>query len=90
MSWNRWERRIDASILGKETIKDGRIVVQSQEVRSHFHGHVSLLGAKEPYSPWFWGPTNPTLGDPDRSNGEVVDYADRTGAFTTYVHPIGD
>ncbi len=88
MSWNRWERRIDASILGKETDKDGRIVVQSQEVRSHFHGHVSLLGAKEPYSPWFWGPTNPKLGDPDRSNGEVVDYADRTGAFTTYVHPI--
>jgi TolB protein len=90
MSWNRWERRIDASILGKETIKDGRIVVQSQEVRSHFHGHVSLLGAKEPYSPWFWGPTNPKLGDPDRSNGEVVDYADRNGAFTTYVHPISD
>jgi TolB protein len=88
MSWNRWERRIDASILDKETTKDGRIVVQSQEVRSHFHGHVSLLGTKEPYAPWFWGPSNPKLGDPDRSNGEVVDYADRTGAFTTYVHPI--
>ena len=90
MSWNHWERRIDASILGKETIKDGRIVVQSQEVRSHFHGHVGLLGAKEPYAPWFWGPTNPKLGDPDRSNGEVLDFADRTGAFTIYVHPISD
>ena len=88
MSWNRWERRIDASIVGKETVRDGRIVVQSQEVRSHFHGHVSLLGVEKPYAPWFWGPTNPKLGDPDRSNGEVVDYADRTGAFTTYVHPI--
>lgn len=88
MSWNRWERRIDASILGKETFKDGRIVAQSQEVRSHFHGHVSLLGVKKAYAPWFWGPTNPKLGDPDRSNGEVIDYADRTGAFTTYVHPI--
>ncbi|SEF84720.1 CehA/McbA family metallohydrolase [Algoriphagus boritolerans] len=90
MSWNHWERRIDAPILGKETIKDGRIVVQSQEVRSHFHGHVGLLGAKEPFAPWFWGPTNPKLGDPDRSNGEVLDFADRTGAFTTYVHPISD
>ncbi len=78
MSWNHWERRIDAPILGKETIKDGRIVVQSQEVRSHFHGHVGLLGAKEPYAPWFWGPTNPKLGDPDRSNGEVLDFADRS------------
>jgi len=90
MSWNRWERRIDASILGKETVKDGRIVVQSQEVRSHFHGHVSLLGTDKPYAPWFWGPNNPKLGDPDRSNGEVLDYADQTGAFTTYVHPISD
>lgn len=88
MSWNRWERRIDASLVGKETAKHGRIVIQSQEVRSHFHGHVSLLGVEKPYAPWFWGPTNPKLGDPDRSNGEVVDYADRTGAFTTYVHPI--
>lgn len=88
MSWNRWERRIDASILGKETIEDGRIVVQSQEVRSHFHGHVSLLGVDKAYSPWFWGPMNPKLGDADRSNGEVVAYADRMGGFTTYVHPI--
>lgn len=88
MSWNRWERRVDASIVGKETTKDGHIVVQSQEVRSHFHGHVSLLGVKQAYTPWFWGPKNPKLGDPDRSNGEVVDFADRNGAFTTYVHPI--
>jgi TolB protein len=90
MSWNRWERRIDAPLVGLETIENGRIVIQSQEVRSHFHGHVSLLGVEQPYAPWFWGPNNPTLGDPDRSNGEVVDYADRTGAFTTYVHPISD
>ncbi|WP_296704094.1 CehA/McbA family metallohydrolase [Algoriphagus sp.] len=88
MSWNRWERRIDAPLVGLETTQNGRIVIQSQEVRSHFHGHVSLLGVEQPYAPWFWGPNNPKLGDPDRSNGEVVDYADRTGAFTTYVHPI--
>lgn len=89
MSWNRWERRIDEGILGRETVVDDRIVTQSQEVRSHFHGHVSLLGTEEPYAPWFWGPNNPTLGDPDRSNGEVVEFAQNTGAFLTYVHPIG-
>jgi TolB protein len=90
MSWNRWERRIDASILGLETIQDGRIVAQSQEVRSHFHGHIGLLGTNQPYSPWFWGPNNPALGDPDRSNGEVMDFAESTGAFPTYVHPIAN
>lgn len=89
MSWNRWERRIDEAIVGRETVKDGRIVTQNQEVRSHFHGHVSLLGVEKPYAPWFWGPNNPTLGDPNRSNGEVLDFAQNTGAFLTYVHPIG-
>lgn len=89
MTWNRWERRIDEAVLGQETVVDDRIVTQSQEVRSHFHGHVSLLGVEEPYSPWFWGPNNPTLGDPNRSNSEVLDFAQDTGAFLTYVHPIG-
>lgn len=89
MSWNRWERRIDEPIVGLETVVDDRIVAQGQEVRSHFHGHVSLLGVEKPYSPWFWGPNNPTLGDPDRSNGEVLEFAQNTGAFLTYVHPIG-
>lgn len=90
MSWNRWERRIDEAIVGRETVKDGRIVSQNQEVRSHFHGHVSLLGVEKPYTPWFWGPNNPTLGDPNRSNGEVLDFAQNNGAFLTYVHPIGN
>ncbi|GGG32536.1 CehA/McbA family metallohydrolase [Christiangramia forsetii] len=90
MSWNRWERRIDEAIVGRETVVDGRIVTQGQEIRSHFHGHVSLLGVEEPYTPWFWGPNNPTLGDPNRSNGEVVEYAQNSGAFLTYVHPISN
>lgn len=89
MSWNRWERRIDEAIVGRETVVDDRIVTQSQEIRSHFHGHVSLLGVEKPYKPWFWGPNNPILGDPNKSNGEVLDFAQNTGAFLTYVHPIG-
>lgn len=90
MSWNRWERRIDAALVGRETTRDGRIVAQAQEVRSHFHGHVGLLGVEQPYAPWFWGPNNPTLGDPDRSNGEVIAFAEHTGAFPVYVHPISN
>jgi len=89
MTWNRWERRIDREILGNETTRDGRTVHQGQEVRSHFHGHIGLLNVDTPFAPWFFGPNNPTLGDPDRSNGEVFEFADRHGAFATYVHPIG-
>ncbi len=89
-SWNRWERRIDAALLGSDTVRDGRAVHQAQEVRSHFHGHIGLLGVDTPFAPWFFGPNNPTLGDPDRTNGDVIAFAERTGAFATYVHPIGD
>lgn len=89
-SWNRWERRIDASILGKTTVLNGHTVHQAQEVRSHFHGHIGLLGVESPFVPWFFGPNNPTLGDPDRTNGDVIAFADQHGAFATYVHPIGE
>ena len=90
MSWNRWERRIDNAILGLTTTQDGRVVHQGQEVRSHFHGHIGLLKVEQPFAPWFFGPSNPTLGDPDLTNGDVIDFADRHGAYATYVHPIDD
>ncbi|MCC5940844.1 MAG: CehA/McbA family metallohydrolase [Balneolaceae bacterium] len=89
MSWNRWERLIDYSILGKETTLNGRTVQQGQEVRSHFHGHVGLLNVETPFTPWFFGPFNPTLGDPDLTNGDVFEFADQHGAFGVYVHPVG-
>ena len=88
-SWNRWERRIDAGILGQNTLRDGRAVHQAQEIRSHFHGHIGLLGVETPFAPWFFGPDNPTLGTPDLTNGDVFAFAERNGAFATYVHPIG-
>jgi TolB protein len=87
-SWNRWERRIDRDLLGTDSTRDGRTVHQAQEVRSHFHGHIGLLGVDAPFAPWFFGPSNPTLGDPDLTNGDVIAFADQHGAFPTYVHPI--
>lgn len=88
MSWNRWERRIDRALLGTRTERSGRTVDQGQEVRSHFHGHIGLLKIEEPFAPWFFGPYNPTLGDPDLTNGDVLAHAEQVGAFATYVHPI--
>ncbi|MGS2720612.1 CehA/McbA family metallohydrolase [Paraglaciecola aestuariivivens] len=93
MSWNRWERRIDSQIIGKRTGKTTNTqnhyqVIQGQEVRSHFHGHIGLLNLNEPFAPWFFGPSNPVLGDPDLTNADVFAYANKVGAFATYVHPI--
>ena len=93
MSWNRWERRIDSEIIGKRTLyennaKEQYQVIQGQEVRSHFHGHIGLLNLNEPFTPWFFGPSNPVLGDPDLTNADVFSFANKIGAFATYVHPI--
>jgi len=88
MSWNRWERRIDAEMIGNQSSRNGHTVYQGQEVRSHFHGHIGLLNVQTPFAPWFFGPNNPTLGDPDLTNGDVIEFADAHGAFATYVHPV--
>ncbi|MEL6950481.1 MAG: CehA/McbA family metallohydrolase [Pseudomonadota bacterium] len=88
MSWNRWERRIDEPLVGTVTERDGRAVVQGQEVRSHFHGHIGLVDVRQPFEPWFFGPSNPTLGNPNLTNGDVFTHAASTGAFPTYVHPL--
>jgi TolB protein len=89
MSWNRFERRIDRDILGQETVRGG-VIHQAQEVRSDFHGHVGLLGVTTPFTPWFFGPNNPILGNPDLTNGDVIAFADKHDAFATYVHPLND
>jgi TolB protein len=57
-------------------------------VRSHFHGHIGLSNVTEPFNPWFFGPNNPTLGDPNLTNADVFTYANQVGAFATYVHPV--
>ncbi|MCK7593724.1 CehA/McbA family metallohydrolase [Pseudomarimonas salicorniae] len=88
MSWNRWERGIDIPLIGKQSERDGHVVDQSQEVRSHFHGHVGLARTDEVYRPWFWGPTNPRFGSVDQSNGSAIAFAERQGGFATYVHPL--
>ena len=87
MSWNRWERGIDMDLIGQQTTRDGRTVDQSQEVRSHFHGHVGLSRTDTAYHPWFFGPNNPRFGDSDQSNAGVIAFAERHAALATYVHP---
>jgi TolB protein len=88
MSWNLWERRIDGEIIGKHSGQGEYQVIQGQEVRSGFHGHIGLLNVTEPFAPWFYGPNNPVLGNPDLTNADIFRFADKVGAFATYVHPV--
>lgn len=58
-----------------------------QEVRSHFLGHLGLLGTKELYWPWVWGPSYDIYGRDDRMNAEPLRFAKNQNALGGYVHP---
>lgn len=60
----------------------------SQEVRSHFLGHVGVLGADALYTPWFFGPGYPVYGAIDLANASPLAFARAHGGLNTYVHPV--
>jgi TolB protein len=89
MAWNQYNRYIDAHRVGqRETAMDGTAAVLSQEVRSDFHGHVGMIGLKEAFNPWFFGPNEPVYSTTDLNNGQAISYAQARGSLATYVHPI--
>jgi len=59
-----------------------------QEVRSHFLGHIGLLGTEDLFWPWVWGPGYPVYGTDDRTNAEVLAHAREQRALAYYVHPV--
>ncbi len=60
----------------------------AQEVRSHFLGHVGIIGAKSLFWPWIWGPGYDVYSRDDRPNADVMDWAKERDAFNVYVHPV--
>lgn len=64
------------------------LLIWSQEVRSHFLGHVGLLGSSDLFWPWVWGPGYDVYGRDDRTNADALDFARAHGGVTSYVHPI--
>jgi len=59
-----------------------------QEVRSHFLGHVALVGTQELFWPWIWGPGYQVYGQDDRPNADPLRAARSQGGISTYVHPV--
>lgn len=89
MAWNQYNRFIDAEKIGQQaSAADGTTAMLSQEVRSDYHGHVGMIGATQPFQPWFFGPTVPVYGNRDLHNGLVNPFAKAQGALATYVHPV--
>jgi len=59
-----------------------------QEVRSHYFGHLNIIGTRELYWPWVWGPSYDIYGKDDRLNAEPLRFARNKGALAGYVHPV--
>ena len=59
-----------------------------QEVRSHFLGHVGLIGNDELFWPWVWGPSYQVYGSDDRTNAMPLRHAREHGGLGGYVHPV--
>lgn len=59
-----------------------------QEVRSHFLGHLGLIGIDDLFWPWVWGPGYQVYGSDDRANAEPLRHARAQGGFQYYVHPV--
>ena len=85
---NLHNRFFDQHLWQREAPADEPLLVFGQEIRSHFLGHLNLIGIDSLYWPWVWGPGYQIYGTDDRTNAEVLDAAHAQGGIGGYVHPV--
>jgi TolB protein len=84
---NLGNRFLEQDLLSWEN-NGSPIISFGQEVRSHFLGHINLIGAEELYWPWVWGPNYDIYGADDRLNASPLRFAREKGGLGGYVHPV--
>ncbi|NJM53442.1 MAG: CehA/McbA family metallohydrolase, partial [Blastocatellia bacterium] len=62
----------------------------AQEVRSHFLGHVAIVGADSLFFPWYNGPGYPVYSQVDLPNSAALQFARKHGGINSYVHPVAN
>tara|TARA_Y100000590_G_scaffold239933_1_gene269837 strand:- start:1697 stop:4153 length:2457 start_codon:yes stop_codon:yes gene_type:complete len=82
---NRFE---DQKYWGWRSPTNEPLIIFSQEVRSHFLGHLGLLGNKDLFWPWIWGPGYQVYNLDDRTNIVPLNFTRDQGGLSLYVHPI--
>jgi len=84
---NLGNRFLEQDLLGWKS--NGLPIISfGQEVRSHFLGHLNLIGTKELYWPWVWGPRYDIYKADDRLNAEPLRFVREKGGLGGYVHPV--
>jgi TolB protein len=87
---NLHNRYADAEHWGWSSGDRAPLARFGQEIRSHFLGHIALLGGREMQWPWIWGPGYQVYGRDDRTNASVLDEGRDNGAVGYYVHPVSN
>ncbi|MCG8467150.1 MAG: CehA/McbA family metallohydrolase [Gemmatimonadetes bacterium] len=82
---NRFE---DQDLWGWRTSDRTPLIRFGQEIRSHFLGHLGLIGIDRLFWPWVWGPGYQVYGADDRENAEALEHARGQGGIGYYVHPV--
>lgn len=65
------------------------IVRISQEVRSHFLGHIGVIGAEDLFEPWSYGPHSTERQSRNLTNADALQFSRFHGGLNAYVHPVG-
>ncbi len=84
---NLHNRFLQQDLWGWE-YREGPVVNFGQEIRSHFLGHLNLIGIDELFWPWIWGPYYQVYKDDDRLNAAPLQHAQDQGGLGGYVHPV--
>ncbi len=85
---NLHHRLNDTEFLAERRLAATPAFVFGQEVRSHFLGHLGLLGIESVFQPWFWGPGYPVYAKDDRPNADALAHVRREGGVSAYMHPV--
>ncbi len=78
----------DREYFGAQRMTELPLLHFGQEVRSHFLGHLGLVGTSSLFWPWYWGPGYELYGTDDRPNHEPLRFARSQGGTTSYMHPV--
>ena len=85
---NLHHRRNDSEFFMDRRVDDVPAILFGQEIRSHFLGHLGLIGIESVFWPWFWGPGYPVYEADDRPNLDALVHSRSQGGVSAYMHPV--
>lgn len=85
---NLHHRRNDTEYFDDRRVDRTPAVLFGQEIRSHFLGHLGLIGIESAFWPWFWGPGYPIYAGDDRPNRDALAHSRAQQGVSAYMHPV--